>query len=82
MLEILLHFFIFLLAFCLSYALLTKTKIFSSAINATIALVIGFYSLFAFFYIKDSLKFLAYVCISFLFIFCVLLVVKGFKAKR
>jgi hypothetical protein len=82
MLEMLLHFLIFLLAFSLSYALLLKAKIFSGAINFVIALVIGFYSLFVFLSFKEVSKIFAYFSLFFLLIFCFLLFAKGFKREE
>jgi uncharacterized protein YacL len=81
-LETLLYFFIFLLAFSLSYALLLKTKIFSGVINFVVALVISFYSLFVFLSFKEISVIIAYLSIFFLMVFCFLLIAKGFKHKE
>jgi ABC-type microcin C transport system permease subunit YejE len=82
MLETILHFLIFLLAFSLSYALLLKAKIFSGAINLAISLVIGFYSLFVFLSFKEISKIFAYLSIFFLLVFLLSLLAKGFKREE
>ena len=62
MIEIILPFLFFLLAFLLVFGSLNKLKIFHRSLNSIIAAVVAFYTLFAYFFFAETTqKLMAYI---------------------